>query len=448
MNFNKPSSPIVISSGRSQLSSLQENLYLHNIKSNYEEIGGSFSRVDIMIMDELGRRMVEKQALREQLIYQMLGIKDIAELNEKYLAAGGNADFIHTQITDVISEASKEILANGNTTRNKGNEKILAKTMQDLVDNMIDEQYKDKKEIAEKLKQGLGPQVASMLLRSSEKEKKPRMMDKYTDSLANQMSARWRGEILEQETAAVMHEALTNLMGKQANVVISGKYHNAYGKQIKPDIFMDLGDGISVGISAKNYKLDKGGNTEVTLHSAGRLENFYKLVDEMSVNGATTSDLKNIKKIVSSFRTPYFKYHLINQAAFMGQKHIEGTNAGENIINFVKACLPLFIGAQFKIKGDEWNVDFFNISGTLIPVSEVMRKVFYGQTGANMRVGLYSNYSVPWVQMRESKMQFPVEDGDYYSEGTQRIGGYYGQNLYDEIKIGTVHLKLALKNFV
>ena len=117
----------------------------------------------------------------------------------------------------------------------------------------------------------------------------------------------------------------------------------------------------------------------------------------MNGKSLNLGDLNGIRDIVNSFRTPYFKYHLINQAAFQASRnHIEQTEIGNNIVQFIKTCLPLFIGAQMKIKGDEINVDFFNISGTLVPVSSILNEVFNG-TKANTRIGLYSNYNIPWV---------------------------------------------------
>ena len=100
---------------------------------------------------------------------------------------------------------------------------------------------------------------------------------------------------------------------------------------------------------------------------------------------------------------------------------------------------------QIKIKGDQYNVDFFNVSGHFIPVSTVMEEVFNNGAGAGLRVSLYSNYNIPWVQMREQKMDFPIEnEEDYYSDGAQRVGGYYGNQLYNNINMGTVHLRVAL----
>ena len=97
-----------------------------------------------------------------------------------------------------------------------------------------------------------------------------------------------------------------------------------------------------------------------------------------------------------------------------------------------------------KIKGDEINVDFFNINGQLVPVSEILQSVFYGNKIATPRINFYSNYEVPWIQMRDEKLETEVDNGNYYSKEAQAVGGHYGTNVYNEIKVGTIHLRVAL----
>ena len=147
---------------------------------------------------------------------------------------------------------------------------------------------------------------------------------------------------------------------------------------------------------------------------------------------------------MQNFGKPNFKYHLINQAAFESTKRIENTPTGTNIINFVKACLPLFLGAQFKIEGDNINIDFLNINGVLIPVSTIMENIYNEGTLASQRIGLYSNYQVPWLNMLKEKTSFPVENEQYYTAATTEVGSSYGKNLYEKINIGTIHLRVAL----
>ena len=448
MNFERASNSNVIASGRAQLASLQENMYLHNIKGNYEKIGGSFSSVDISIMNSIGSKIVQAQQLREQMIYQMLDINGIEELNEKYLKAGGNRELINETITDILDIAALQAFEGTTVYRNKTNENNLSTAVKNVLDDMIDEEYKDLEKVAKQLKEGLGEATAKMLLQANSKKKKPRNMDKYIDKLSNQIQARWRGEILEQETMAIVQQLVNQITGKKGNVSITGKIVNAYGKQIKSDVTMSFEENIDVGISAKNYKIDRNNGVEFSVHSSGSLENFYRLIEEMNGGSLRSQDFIGIKNIVASFKTPYFKYHLINQAAFQATRnHIEQSEVGNNIIRFIKMCLPLFIGAQMKIKGDEYDVDFFNISGTLVPVSIILSKVFNNEVGASTRIGLYSNYKVPWISMRENKMRFPVNNGEFYSDETQKVGGIYGQQLYKNIKVGTIHLKVALSSF-
>lgn len=110
----------------------------------------------------------------------------------------------------------------------------------------------------------------------------------------------------------------------------------------------------------------------------------------------------------------------------------------------MKACLPLFLGAQFKIEGDNINIDFLNINGVLIPVSTIMESVYNEGELASQRIGLYSNYQVPWLNMLKEKTSFPVENEQYYTAATTEVGSSYGKNLYEKINIGTIHLRVAL----
>lgn len=454
MFYERKSNDIVISSGKSQLNSLQENMYLHNIQMNYEEIGGDFSPVDISIMDKIGDKIVQQQLTREQYIYSILKVKNVEELNKKYLELGGNTDFLKTDIKNVLSEASKAAFEDLSKARvTKGNKKALSSAFEQIVDDMIKENYEDE-EIAVQLQEGISEEFAKRIANIESKKKKPTTMKKYIELATKSIRSNFAGEILEQELYAVCQKLINEINGISR---CTAKMKNAYGKQIKADnTWTLLNEGVDVGVSAKNYKvINKMGDVEVSLHSEQSLENFYKLITEMQANGASARELMGIQTIISSFRTPYFKYHLINEAVFSGFKksktngaHIENTKTGENIIAFVKKCLPLFLGAQMKINGDNINVDFLNVNGKFVPVSSILKTIFYNEGLGSLRIGLYSNYSVPWMNMIHGKQSFKVEDGtEYYSDGTQRIGGYYGQQVYNNIKLGTVHLRLALERF-
>lgn len=451
MKFDKASDYLVISSGQRKLEQLQANNYLHNIKGNYEEIGGSFSPIDISIMDKIMEQVLSQQKMRESMIYQILGISGIDEFNNAYYLSGGNNKFIDTSITEVLERAAIRSFSGDMETRmTKKNKANFISSVSKTLEEMIDESYGIDDTIGKELKNGLGPFVAQRIAKKNSEKVKIEKLDKYIERISDSIRSNWRGELGELETK-IAGNLLLEVLGKVGKVTISAKDKNAYGKFIKADNLMDLGT-FTVGIQNKNYEVDDNGDVEFSLHSSGKLENFYKLINESKIYGADIGDIIGIQNVINSFQTPYFKYHLINQAAFAAtkkSKRVEETNAGHNLISFIKKCLPLFIGAQVKIKGDQYNVDFFNVSGHFIPVSTVMEEVFNNGAGAGLRIGLYSNYNVPWVQMREQKMEFPVEnEGDYYSDGAQRIGGYYGSQLYNDINMGTVHLRLALSQLV
>ena len=447
MKFDKASDYLVISSGQRKLEQLQSNNYLHNIKANYEEIGGGFSPIDISIMDKIMKQVLSQQKMRESMIYQILGISGIDELNNAYYLSGGNNKFIDTSIAEVLERAAVECFSGDMETRmTKKNKANFASSVSETLEEMIEENYGIDDTIGKELKKGLGPFVAQRIAKKNNEKVKLEKLDKYVERISDSMKSNWRGELGELETQ-IAGNLLLEALGKVGKVSVSAKDKNAYGKFIKADNLMSL-DTITIGIQNKNYAVDDNGDVEFSLHSSGKLENFYKLINEAKINGADMGDIVGIQNVINNFQTPYFKYHLINQAAFVATKEskkIEETNAGHNLISFIKKCLPLFIGAQIKIKGDQYNVDFFNVSGHFIPVSTVMEEVFNNGAGAGLRISLYSNYNIPWVQMREQKMDFPIEnEEDYYSDGAQRVGGYYGNQLYNNINMGTVHLRVAL----
>lgn len=446
MNIKNQSSNIVIDSGRKQANLLENSLYLHNFIGNYEEIGGKFSRVDISLMDALWKKIIDQQKREEQKIYSLLGITGIDQLNEKYLEAGGQTDFLTTTARELISEASKNALEDlsGRTSQKKAGS--LSSSVGTVLEEMVNERIGEDKELADALKKGLGEKTAKILLNLQKSKEKPKNMNDYINRASKAISAQFRGDILEIETGVVMARVIDGLVGKRGNVTLTGTVKNAQGKQIKADHTVNINEEISFGISEKNYMPMPDGSVEVSLHSSGSLENFYNLVNNMSINGRNKVNLKSIQKIISKFRQPDFKYHLINQAAFEGTKNIAETDVGKNIIDFVKTCLPLFIGAQFKIKGDTTNVDFFNINGKLIPVSVIMEDVYNNGPLTGQRIGLYSNYQVPWLDMLREKTSNPVENEEYYTAPTTKIGSIQGNKLYKEINVGTIHLKIALAN--
>ena len=447
MNLRERSNEEVINSGLQKSDELKQNLYLHNFEGNYKSIGGQFSRVDIALMDALWQKIIGQQKREEQKIYNILGINGIDQLNEKYLEAGGQTDFLNTTAKELISEASKlaiESNLRGKTTAKKT--KALQSTVQEALQEMVDDRVGDDEELKKALTKGLGEKTAKILANLAKKKDAPANMSDYISRASKAISSQFRGDILEIEGGVIMARVMQQLVGKRGNVTLSATTLNAQGKQIKADHKIEIEDEITFGISDKNYVPMGNGDVEVSLHSSGSLENFYNLVDGMSIAGRNKTNLQGVKKIIAHFRDPEFKYHLINQAARAGGVRIEGTDIGANIIDFVKKCLPLFIGAQFKIKGDTINVDFFNINGTLVPVSTIMEDVYNGGPLTGQRVGLYSNYQVPWFKMLHEKKDEPVEDNEYYTDDTIDETSIYGKNLYDDINVGTIHLRIALAN--
>lgn len=445
INTRKVSAQPVIDSGREQIHALQKNMYLHNFPMNYQLIGQAepFSAVDISLMNKIGEEILKKQRAREKRIYKALNITNEYELNQ-LLAPYENQDLINTTVEELLNKACNKAFDNlEKANRNKSTEKQLEAVVNDVLYDILQVDTEQDKQKYQTLVDGLGMKVVGMLQQSAQNKKKPRIMSKYIDQVSQQINARLRGDLLEESISYAISSYLKELQ-QLPNVTISATSLNKYGKQIKSDVTWEINDTIEVGISAKNYIPQNGKDVTVTLHSAGQLENFYKLVEEMNLSGITGR--RSIMTLIRTFRSPEFKYHLINQAAQHNNKRIGNIPAGENLINFIKMFLPLFIGAQFKIQGDTINVDFFNIDGYFIPVSTIIEDVFYGGKYTGLKIGLYSNYTVPWMQMTKEKLEAPVNGVDYYSQDTQKVGSIYGHKVYDNIKTGRVHLKVALSN--
>ena len=75
-----------------------------------------------------------------------------------------------------------------------------------------------------------------------------------------------------------------------------------------------------------------------------------------------------------------------------------------------------------------------------------MEDVYNNGPLTGQRIGLYSNYQVPWLDMLHEKTSNPVENEEYYTAPTTKIGSIQGNKLYKEINVGTIHLKIALAN--
>ena len=213
MNIKNQSSNIVIDSGRKQANLLENSLYLHNFVGNYEEIGGKFSRVDISLMDALWKKIIDQQKREEQKIYNLLGITGIDQLNEKYLEAGGQTDFLTTTAGELISEASKNALEDlsGRTSQKKAGS--LSSSVGTVLEEMVNERIGEDKELADALKKGLGEKTAKILLNLQKSKEKPKNMNDYIKRASKAISAQFRGDILEIETGVVMARVIDSLVG-------------------------------------------------------------------------------------------------------------------------------------------------------------------------------------------------------------------------------------------
>ena len=105
------------------------------------------------------------------------------------------------------------------------------------------------------------------------------------------------------------------------------------------------------------------------------------------------------------------------------------------------------MGAQLRIEGNEVNVDFLNINGTFVPASTVLENIFFierkkkGNLFGN-RISLYSNSLIDWDTMLLEKKN--NNSKNFYSQATQKVGSYYGNETYNKMRLGRMHLRVAL----
>ena len=436
----------LIQAGKNKIKDLQKNHYLHNSKRHYEDIS-DFEPIDIKIMDTIMYRIVQKQKKREKRFLQLLNFNNVKELND-FFNSKINLNLVDSKIEDILQKASENIDINGNGAKTK---KQIENEATKIIDNLINEQFQDNN-IIQALQDSLGKQVAYYFKKTT---KSKNNTDKFIEDLGKSWGNEWRKSVLEESITAIINSLLKDLGKTNSKITTSGKDTRTSGKigiAVKADnTIEDFETGMTFGISAKNYSFLKSSSGEVTLHSKENLENFYNLIE----NSTSTDkiDTREMKNLVKKFKKNDFIYHLINSAAHQGGKtnRYGGkslmSSPADNLISFVKKCLPLFIGTQLKIEGNETNVDFLNVGGTFVPVSTILENVFFterkkrGNLFGN-RINLYSNYTVNWDKMLSEKKN--NNSKNFYSQETQKVGGYYGNEVYKNMRLGRMHLRIAL----
>lgn len=442
MSLIEKSRPEVIETGRKKISSLQKNSYLHNRYGNYTEIGGEFKRVEIAMMDSIISKIIQKQQEEELLVYNTLGVSGIQELNKVYAEMKEeDTSLIESNISDILSKASLQAFGNLNgLERDTPNEKAFESTTISIIEEMVDENFGNNKDLSEILKKGLNEETARFIAQAQNAKKKPKMMDKYIDNIANKMQKQWSGIIIQNETGAIMQQLVNSISGKRGNIQVTGSVKNSSGKPVSASTNINFNNDLTIGIQTQELKMYNQNTGDINFNLSGSLEEVYYLLEQLSSTGINGNQFGAIKSLIRKFKTPEFKYHLINQAAFVG---IADSNVSQNILDFIKMCLPIFLAN--KIIDNMKNVSFITINNKFVPISEIMQKVFLGSDIGISKGKIYSTYKIPWIKMLREKISSPKEDG-YYSEQEQSIGGFYGKELYKGINVGRIHLKVALAN--
>ena len=468
--MNQKSSAKQWSDGRAQLPALKSATFLHNWREDYEAIGDDFSPIEIGLMDSIIDKIISVQEARERIVYDKLQVADIKELNEQYSDNGGaNQEFLSTTAEQVISMAADRAFSGDwmNRKDNDSNVRHYNAAFKEAMNQLVKNRNDRIAEVQHKLSEGLVPDITHWQELGKTKKTRNSTMEQYTNQLEKSIRNDVRKAVLEREVEIVMSQLVATAAKHNSNSSVKATAQDlgSTGKQVKADVTMIFDGDFMSGISAKNYKMRKNGMVEFTLHGDQSLDNFFRLLETMQANDFNI-DIAAIRSLAEKFKQPDFKYHLVNQAAFLANKQvhqkqlrqkaagrkltgvaIENSAAATNIISFIKACLPLFIGSQLKINGNITNVDFMNINGTFIAVSTILKEVLHNKTGLiTQSVNIYHNYDVPWNEMLISKRSVD-SNGEFYTNRAIEIGSQQGQKVYQKMKIGHVHLSMVLASF-
>ena len=476
----------IVGSGKQHRAALKQAVYLHNYKEHYEAISDSVRKINTKrILQGIMREIIQRQKAREEEVYQAMGVKNVNELNKKYKEYGGaNQEFLNTEMNEIVAQATVNALGEDWMSKRvvRNNTRQLNDAFIDAMDKIIEDSYGKgnySKDLAPLISKGINTEIAKVFNNIDKRKTiQNKSIKKYTGALEDSIGKTFKGHFLEEELNAVLSDFFHKNLKNRSTVNVTAT-NLRQGKQIKSDVTMHFANDLISGISAKNYKVENNGHVKFALHSDQKISNFFRLVNTMRLDGAAPEDLNKIVELVKYFDKPDFKYHLVNEAAYATQKSIaekrkrqkaagrkleggvkiriksnrtEQMPAIDNLTNFIKYCLPLFLGSQMKISGDLINVDFLNIKGEFIPVSSVLEEIFGDQRrtklmSASNEINIYNNYEVPWEEMLAEKKETKLMKNNFYTSHAIAVGGREGTKLYNEMKIGSIYLHLTLEKF-
>lgn len=452
----------------------EKNHYLFSSYAHYATISNRYEKRGLQLdSDQLFQNIIAAQQARERKAYKLLDVANAQELTDKFLM-GLNKQGIQQKALDTITNIKLDPILDSmvNSLFLNADSGELEVINSDQIQKVVQTEFKratknvlPNNQTMVKAKEFLGETLVNRIINinTDMQQESDLAAIQYKQEFINKVNkinkSAFKGDLLEFILADILQQITAS--NPNIKIISSGSnQRNIYGKLIKADITMELGKNFVSGISAKNYTVrgsDKA-STDFTIHSAQKLTNFHQRVQEAQIISGRGKIMQELRKSFQQlqranqfFQSDRFIFHLINQVAhvklsdenvgrYEGKISKNVTNSSEpvnDLINFVKSSLPLFIGSQIKINGDPINVDFMNLNGTFVPISELFQSVLDSKTISD--INIYSNAAIDWAEMYKKKINSP---GYYYSNTVLNIGHEYGEKVYKEMRLGRMHLKV------
>ena len=440
----------VTEAARRKRSELEAAGYLHSNYSRFKDITDYDSVLYKDRLDKIGNTIISKQIAREQQIYKELGINGIQELREKFLGDEGLQDFIGSSFNNVyttIADALKEVAGESSLERkiNKKTKKEMEQSMQNAFDRELDKLSEEYKNNLNKMtnKGALSKEMIDSFRKVNNRTDNNKM--KTAAQIARSSLGHWKGELLEQCLGMFISQ-----LSKVKGVEITGSNLDEFGKFIKSDVTA-FTDNMTIGLSAKNYQIDKTDKSnlrlkqDLILHGGGSFASFLNRIESLKGEDLT----QYTQNIAQSFRTNNYYYNLINEAA--RKTTFKSSKPATDFIETVKGLAAAWFGTQLvtntqeKIEGQ--NVDFLVVSNVgFIPMSSLL--IALREQTANLKVNLSSKGNIDEESIYRQKVTSPYTTEGLYSKKVQQIGFYAGQEIYSGIRVGAIKLNLILQQLI
>lgn len=431
----------------------EKELEAHGYLFNHYERFKSISDYDRFIytdkLQKVANLIIDKQVAREKIIYNELGISNANELEQMFLGDEGLQDFIGSNFNNVYSVVAGALkdITNDNYSMDKKLNKTEKARLENSIQNAFDEEFnKLSDEYKSNLSKMLGGGAISKTMIDDFRKVSNRTNNnkmKTASQVAASTLGKWKGDLLEQCVGMFLSQ-----LNKVKNVTVTGSNLDEFNKFIKSDVTVYT-DSISIGFSAKNYKMGKTKTGEfklsrdLQLHGGGSFESLLTRIESLK-----NEDLNQyIGPIATGFRSDNFYFNLVNEA--VKKDTFKSSQPAIDFIDTVKALASAWFGSQLLTNTQEGvsgqNVDFLVISNKrLIPISTLLIAL-REQSAANIKVNISSTAKIDEEEIYQQKRSSPYTSEGLYNRQVQNIGFYAGQEVYNGIKVGAIKLSLLLQ---